>query len=90
MCPRSAMATRSVYAVLVVPVLLLNGCSGGDHLSDLAQYVADLDSKYRGHVEPLPQLKPYETFAYSAGSLRDPFQLPIHSDSRFAQIEHRF
>jgi type IV pilus assembly protein PilP len=60
----------------VVPLLFLGGCSDGGNLTDLKQYVAELDSKYRGHVEPLPQLKPYETFAYTANALRNPFQPP--------------
>ena len=27
-----------------------------------------------GRVEPLPEVKPYETFVYSAGTMRSPFQ----------------
>ncbi len=59
-----------------IPCLLLasvmaTGCSGGQ--SDLEEYIDKVKAKPGGRIEPLPQVKPYETFAYEADSLRSPF-----------------
>ena len=50
----------------------LAGCSGGQ--SDLQKWIADTKKKPGGRIQPLPEVKPYETFAYSAAKLRSPFQ----------------
>jgi type IV pilus assembly protein PilP len=50
----------------------LGACSSGQ--SDLQQWIAETKKKPGGHIEPLPEVKPYETFTYSAMSLRSPFQ----------------
>lgn len=82
----STSASRLSSAALVVSLgLLLGGCGGGHDLSDLKQYVSELDSRYKGRVEPLPQIKPYETFAYKALALRDPFQPPVQAEPQEAQ-----
>lgn len=47
------------------------GCGGND---DLDEYINDVKARPGGRIEPLPQIKPYETFAYEAQSLRSPFQ----------------
>ena len=52
--------------------LVAAGCSGGQ--SDLQQWIAATKKKPGGHIQPLPEVKPYETFVYSAGKLRSPFQ----------------
>jgi type IV pilus assembly protein PilP len=54
------------------PLLLLGGCGGQPH-SDLVSYVNEIKSRQKGRIPPLPEIKPYETFAYSADELRDPF-----------------
>ena len=54
---------------------LLSGC-GGDRKEELEQYVKDVKSKSIGSVEPLPEVKPYKTFAYQAFELRSPFEPP--------------
>jgi type IV pilus assembly protein PilP len=57
-------------------VVGLAGCSRGAELADLKAFVSELDDKHKGHVEPLPRLKPYESFTYNAVELREPFQPP--------------
>lgn len=57
--------------VLVLSVSTLAGCGPGD---DLAQFVAEAGKDMRGKVEPLPEVKPYEPFAYDAMELPDPFK----------------
>jgi type IV pilus assembly protein PilP len=56
----------------VLAGLSLAGCSGGQ--SDLQKWIADTKKKPGGRIQPLPEVKPYETFAYSAAKLRSPFQ----------------
>lgn len=41
--------------------------------SDVYAYIEDAKTKYVGSVQPIPQFEPYESFAYSAFDLRDPF-----------------
>jgi type IV pilus assembly protein PilP len=51
--------------------LLLAGCTSAD--SDLARFIDETKKEPGGRVEPLPEIKPYETFVYSAAELRSPF-----------------
>src|SRR5512137_972901 len=53
--------------------VLLAGCSGESH-QDLRAWMADQGKGARGRVDPLPQIKPYEPFAYNAFDLPDPFK----------------
>jgi type IV pilus assembly protein PilP len=50
---------------------LLTGCTSAD--SDLAHFIDETKKEPGGRVEPLPEIKPYETFVYSAAELRSPF-----------------
>ncbi|TDJ34280.1 MAG: pilus assembly protein PilP [Gammaproteobacteria bacterium] len=56
---------------LLVLTLVLAAC--GTRMRDLDQYVADVKSRTFGQLEPLPEIRPYETFTYDAYDLRDPF-----------------
>ncbi|MDD0845340.1 type 4a pilus biogenesis lipoprotein PilP [Pseudomonas sp. Gutcm_11s] len=67
--------SRSVSVLL--SVLLLSGCAGGEDFSDLRQYMDDARARPKGSIEPLPKFLPYEPFTYSAASLRNPFQPPV-------------
>src|SRR3979490_3543456 len=49
----------------------LTACSSADN--ELARFVEDTKKEPGGRVEPLPEIKPYETFLYSAAELRSPF-----------------
>jgi len=51
--------------------LALTACGGG--MSDLEQYVAEVKQRPGGRIEPLPQIKPYETFDYHVEDKRSPF-----------------
>jgi len=67
---RNLRNTAAVFAVLTG--LILAGCSGGQ--SDLQKWIADAKKKPGGRIQALPEVKPYETYVYSAGKLRSPFQ----------------
>jgi type IV pilus assembly protein PilP len=63
------LARLAVLAALVVG--LLAGCSGRD--SDLDRFIDATKKEPGGRVEPLPEVKPYEAFAYTDQDLRSPF-----------------
>jgi type IV pilus assembly protein PilP len=56
----------------VLAGLGLAGCSGGQ--SDLQKWIDDTKKKPGGRIQPLPEVKPYETYVYNAAKLRSPFQ----------------
>lgn len=68
---------RCALVTLLAP-LLLTACTSGDHLDDLRAYTAEVKARKHGRVEPLPEIKPHETFLYQAYDLRDPL-LRLHS-----------
>ncbi len=49
----------------------VTACSGAD--DELQRFVDDTKKEPGGRVEPLPEIKPYETFVYAAADLRSPF-----------------
>ena len=61
--------------LLVAGLLSLGACS--QDVSDLQTFISETKSKHVGSVKPIPQFKPYESFSYSAGDLRDPFVATI-------------
>jgi type IV pilus assembly protein PilP len=63
--------TRLVICA-VIASLGAAGCSGGQ--TDLQKWITETKKKPGGRIQPLPEVKPYETYVYSAGSMRSPFQ----------------
>ncbi len=61
-----------ILPAILVP-LLLTACSG-DNLDDLRTYAQEVKARKHGSIEPLPEIKPHETFLYQASDLRDPFE----------------
>lgn len=51
------------------------GCSSD--MSDLDAFMATVRAKPAKPIDPIPTFKPYETFIYSAQSLRAPFDVPV-------------
>jgi len=49
----------------------LTACSSAD--DELERFIEDTKKEPGGRVEPLPEIKPYETFTYSATEMRSPF-----------------
>jgi type IV pilus assembly protein PilP len=56
----------------VLAGLVAAGCSGGQ--SDLQKWIEATKKKPGGRIQALPEVKPYETYAYSASKMRSPFQ----------------
>lgn len=65
--------SKGVFRCLLIAALaaLTAACSGGN--DDLQAYLDEVKARPGGRIEPLPQIKPYETFAYEAELLRSPF-----------------
>lgn len=62
---------------LILPlVVLLSACAGGNN-DDLREYIVKVKKKPKGAIEPIPTFRPYEAFAYSAVTLRSPFEQPV-------------
>ena len=66
---RPALARLTALAALLAG--LLAGCSGRD--ADLDRFIEQTKKEPGGRVEPLPEVKPYEAFAYTAQDMRSPF-----------------
>ena len=64
---------------LVATVLV--GCSSSSDQKDLRDFMAETKRRPQGQIEPLPAFKPYQPFAYSAMTLRSPFEHPTPIDS---------
>ncbi len=63
---------RLIFFTLVS--LLLAGC-GGEEYQDLRDFVKNSGADMRGKIEPPPEVKPYEHFAYANDTnLPDPFK----------------
>ncbi len=57
----------------VVAAITLSACGGESH-QDLRGWMAAQGKDVRGKLDPLPQIRPYEPFAYNAFDLPDPFK----------------
>lgn len=70
--------TRVFRHVLVLAALapLLVSCGGSD-FADLDAFMAEKRARPGGIIAPIPTFKAYEAFAYSATTLRSPFDRPI-------------
>ena len=68
---RSTLGARAA-CVAVLASFIAAGCSGGQ--SDLQKWIAETKKKPGGRIQPLPEVRPYETYVYSAANLRSPFQ----------------
>lgn len=57
--------------LLFVATLFLSGCQ--KEKEDLAVFVEGVKAKQKSDIEPMPVMKAYDKFIYSAGELRNPF-----------------
>jgi type IV pilus assembly protein PilP len=68
----------------IASLVLVAGCGGQSH-KDLQDWMKEQGKGARGRLDPLPQIKPYEPFAYNDFDLPDPFKPrkiePVKGDS---------
>jgi type IV pilus assembly protein PilP len=60
-------------SIVTLCAILLGGCGSGE-FEDLNRFVEESKRGLRGRVEPLPEIKQFEAFAYDAFDLPDPFR----------------
>ncbi|MBE0438424.1 MAG: pilus assembly protein PilP [Gammaproteobacteria bacterium] len=60
-----------IKASLLILMSLLIGCQ--QQKQDLASYIAEIKAQQKPDIEPIPVMKPYEKFSYSASDIRSPF-----------------
>jgi type IV pilus assembly protein PilP len=64
---------RAAVLIALAALGLLAGCGPSSH-QDLQDWMAAQGKGMRGKLDPLPQIKPYEPFAYNDFDLPDPFK----------------
>lgn len=66
-------ASQLKHVLLLAAVTALAAC-GGDS-EDLDRYINEVKAKPGGRIDPLPEIKPYEVFTYTADAegMRSPF-----------------
>lgn len=64
----------SACLTVIAAALLLGGCGG--NMNDLEVYIDEVKSRPGQRPDPLPEIKPYETFTYVADTeeFRSPFE----------------
>ena len=67
---RSALRPLAV-ALACLAWAVLAGCTSAD--DELNQFIEQTKREPGGRVEPLPEIKPYETFVYADSEMRSPF-----------------
>ena len=61
-------------AHLILGAGLVAGLAGcGDRMGDLRQYTNEVRARKGGHIEPIPQIKPFEVYTYADSDQRSPF-----------------
>ena len=67
---KTKISSAHVLLILCLSVIT-SACN--QNKDDLQAFIASTKAKHVGSVKPIRQFKPYESFVYSAGDLRDPF-----------------
>jgi type IV pilus assembly protein PilP len=67
------MRTAALPLAWIAAALLLAACTG-EEFGDLKAELNEKSKDFRGRVDPLPQVKPYEPVPYTAEGVVDPFR----------------
>ena len=60
----------------IISCLLLSACEN-DQMGDLHSFINEVKSRKAGRIAPLPEIKPIETFLYTASDKRNPFTFSV-------------
>ena len=66
---------RSFLFVFLFAALF--GCDSNSDVSDLKEFIAEVESRPKGSIQPLPPFETVAPYAYQASNLRSPFEPPI-------------
>jgi type IV pilus assembly protein PilP len=70
---RDSIKIIVIGALVSLGSFLITGCATDQ--DDLEEWIAEVKKRPGGRIEPLPEVKPYETFAYNAADQRSPFSI---------------
>jgi len=70
------MKTLLLGLEIITLTAFLTACSSDSDQKDLRDFMAEAKRRPQGQIDPLPAFKPYQPFAYSAMTLRSPFDRP--------------
>ncbi len=59
--------------LFVIALPLAIAACGGDEHKDIKRWMQESSKDLRGHVQPLPEIKPFPIVSYDAGDQPDPF-----------------
>jgi len=71
------MKTILLLVQIVIVAIVLSACSSSSDQQDLKDFMAEAKRRPQGQIEPLPPFQVYQPFAYSAMTLRSPFERPV-------------
>ena len=69
--------------VTLFTCLLLTACENAQ-MEDLHSFVNEVKSRKAGRITPLPEIKPIETFLYTASNERNPFAFSLEEEPETA------
>jgi type IV pilus assembly protein PilP len=78
-----------LLSLIAAAAMSLAACSSGD--DDLQSFIAETNKEPGGRVEPLPEVKPQQTYTYADMNLRSPFMptSPNAGNSNLRPDQHR-
>jgi type IV pilus assembly protein PilP len=87
--PRIHPTLPLLLGLMVAAAASLAACSSQD--DDLQAFIAETNREAGGRVEPLPEVKPYQTYIYKDATLRSPFMptSPNAANSNLRPDAHR-
>ena len=81
-----ARARSAAGVTLATLCLGMAGCSD-DRMDDLYAFVQQTKASQKAAIEPLPAIRTFETFAYAATNVRDPFVPPEEPEPEPEAVE---
>lgn len=81
-------ALSDAHRIAPLGLCLLIAACGGDSMRDLREYAAEVHARKSTRVEPLPEFKRYETYAYASSDKVDPFE-PFFQEDKVGVADTR-
>lgn len=85
---KAHITSPALWIVLIASVItLLTGC--GREMRDLQDYAEEVKSREPPGIDPIPEVKPYQSFRYQADNARNPFDATIFQAKIVQNIRKR-